>query len=131
MSQNKEAIQFLSRVSSLPNGPVSLDDVLQPSLQDEAELHKMFATDKGNAHLSDIHVGLVDVFTAPSDIRTTRARVIKDDVDLDAHHVMALPTSLRRQEGSPAMVENLECHGSAGTPLGTNANGEARIIIRT
>jgi hypothetical protein len=108
MSQNKEAIQFLSRVSSLPNGPVSLDDVLQPSLQDEAELRKLFATDKGNARLSDIHVGLVDVFTTPSDIRTTRARVIKDDADLDAHHVMALPTSLRREEGSPAMVENLE-----------------------
>lgn len=108
MSQNKEATQFLSRVSSLPKGPVSLDEVLQPFLQDEAELCKLFATDKGNARLRDIRVGLVDIFAAPSDIRTTRARIIKDDADLDTHHVMALPNCLRRKEGSPAMVENLE-----------------------
>ncbi|KAH8995818.1 hypothetical protein EDB86DRAFT_2829340 [Lactarius hatsudake] len=108
MSQNKEAAQFLSRIATLPNGPVSLDKVLQPSLDNEAELRKLFATDKGNARLSDIHVGLVDVFAAPSDIRTTRARVVRDDADRDAQHVMALPSSLRREEGSPAMVENLE-----------------------
>ncbi|KAH9020874.1 hypothetical protein EDB84DRAFT_1580986 [Lactarius hengduanensis] len=108
MSQNKEAAQFLSRIATLPNGPVSLDKVLQPSLDDEAELRKLFATDKGNARLSDIHVGLIDVFAAPSDIRTTRARVVKDDADRDAQHIMALPSSLRREEGSPAMVESLE-----------------------
>ncbi|KAH9180206.1 hypothetical protein EDB89DRAFT_2061917 [Lactarius sanguifluus] len=107
MSQNKEAAQFLSQVATLPNGPVSLDKVLQPSLDDEAELRKLFATDKGNARLSDIHVGLVDVFAAPSDIRTTRARAVKDDADRDAQHIMALPSSLRREEGSPAMVESL------------------------
>jgi hypothetical protein len=108
MSQNKESGQFLSRIGGLPKGPVSLDDVLQPSLDDEAELRKLFATDKGNPRLKDIHVGLVDVFAAPSDIRTTRARVIKDDADKDAQHVMVLPSSLRREEGSPAMVENFE-----------------------
>ena len=108
MSQNKEASQFLSRIGRLPKGPVSLDDVLQPSLDEEAELRKLFATDKANSRLKDIHVGLVDVFAAPDDIRTTRARVIKDDADKDAQHVMVLPSSLRREEGSPAMVENLE-----------------------
>ncbi|KAH9017634.1 hypothetical protein EDB85DRAFT_662142, partial [Lactarius pseudohatsudake] len=108
MSQNKEATQFLSRIATLPRGPVSLDHVLQPSLDDEAELRKLFATDKGNTRLRDTHVGLVDVFAAPSDIRTTRARVVKDDADRDAQHIVALPNSLRREEGFPAMVENLE-----------------------
>ncbi|KAH8995800.1 hypothetical protein EDB86DRAFT_3077358 [Lactarius hatsudake] len=108
MSQNKEATQFLSRIATLPRGPVSLDHVLQPSLDDEAELRKLFATDKGNTRLKDIHVGLVDVFAAPSDIRTTRARVVKEDADRDAQHIMALPSSLRREEGFPAMVESLE-----------------------
>ena len=108
MSQNKEASQFLSRIASLPKGPVSLDEALQPSLDDEADLRKLFATDKGNPRLRDIHVGLIDVFSAPNDIRTTRARVIKDDADRDAQHVMALPSSSRREEGSPSMVENLE-----------------------
>ena len=108
MSQNNEATQFLSRIASLPKGPVSLDKVLQPSLDDEADLRKLFATDKGNPRLKEIHVGLVDVFAAPTDIRTTRARVIKDDADRDAQHVMALSSSLRREEGSSSMVENLE-----------------------
>ena len=108
MSQNTEASQFLSRVANLPKGPVSLDKVLQPSLDDEAQLRKLFATDKRNPRLSDIHVGLVDVFAAPIDIRTTRARVVKDDVDRDAQHIMALSSSLRREEGSPSMVEDLE-----------------------
>ena len=108
MSQNKEARQFLSRIASLPKGPVSLDEALQPSLDDEADLRKLFATDKGNPRLRDIHVGLIDVFSAPNDIRTTRARVIKDDADRDAQYVMALPSSSRREEASPSMVENLE-----------------------
>lgn len=108
MPQNKEASQFLSRIASLPEGPVSLDKVLQPSLDDEAELRKLFATDKNNVRLKDIHVGLVDVFAASNDIRTTRARVIRDNADRDAQHIMSLPDSLRRKEGSPAMVESLE-----------------------
>ncbi|KAI0303315.1 hypothetical protein B0F90DRAFT_1710056, partial [Multifurca ochricompacta] len=94
MSQNREASQFLSRIANLPKGP---------SLDDEAELRKLFATDKGNGRLRDIHVGLVDVFNAPSDIRTTRARVIKDDDDRDAQYIMPLPEFLRRKEGSPAI----------------------------
>jgi hypothetical protein len=114
MSQNKEASQFLSRAASSPKGPVSFDDILQPSLDDEAELRKLFATNKGNPRLRDIHVGLVDVFAAPGDIRITRARVIKNDADLDAQHVMALPSSLRREEGSPDMVENLEAFKRIG-----------------
>ncbi|KAH9020875.1 hypothetical protein EDB84DRAFT_1441656 [Lactarius hengduanensis] len=89
MSQNIEAAQFLSRIATLPRGPVSLDHVLHPSLDDEAELRKLFATDKGNARLGDIHV-------------------VKDDADRDAQHIMALPNSLRREEGSPAMVESPE-----------------------
>lgn len=108
MSQNKEATQFLSRVAILPKGNVSLDAVLQPSLDDEAELRKLFATDKGNARLKDIHVGLVDIFTAPSDIRTTRARVVTSDSGRDAQHVMALSDDMRRKEGSPAMVDSLD-----------------------
>ncbi len=108
MSQNKEAAQFLSRIADLPEGPVSLDAVLQPSLDDEAELRKLFATDKGNARLKDIHVGLVDIFAAPRDIRTTRARVVNDVADRDAQYVMPLSDAVRRKEGSPAMIENLE-----------------------
>jgi hypothetical protein len=108
MPQNKEATQILSRIANLPKGNVSLDGVLQPSLDDEAELRKLFATDKGNTRLKDIHVGLVDIFAAPSDIRITRARVVTSDTDRDAQHVMPLSDALRRKEGSPAMVENLE-----------------------
>ncbi|KAG5637903.1 hypothetical protein H0H81_002731 [Sphagnurus paluster] len=109
MNQTPEAEAFLQRVIALSNGPgVSLHDALQPSLDDEAELRKLFATDKTNARLTDPHVGLVDVFHAPADIRTTRARVLSDDQDLSRKYVMPLSEANRRKEGSPSMVNDLE-----------------------
>ncbi|KAF9460934.1 hypothetical protein BDZ94DRAFT_1264751 [Collybia nuda] len=109
MQQTPEAEAFLKRIVPLPTGPgISLDDALQPSLDDEAELRKLFATDKANARLNDPFVGLVDVFAAPADIRTTRARVVVDDEDLSRKYVMPLSTNNRRQEGAPCIVNDLE-----------------------
>lgn len=109
MSQTSEVKAFIQRIASLPPGPsVSLDGALQPSLDDEAELRRLFATDKTNTRLTDPHVGLVDVFDAPVEIRTTRARIVKDEVDLSAHHVMPLADTKRRKEGTPAMVADLD-----------------------
>ncbi|KDQ28734.1 hypothetical protein PLEOSDRAFT_49989 [Pleurotus ostreatus PC15] len=108
MPQSPEAELFLNRVLALPDGPVVLDDVLQPSLEDEAVLRTLFATDRDNARLQDIHVGLIDVFDAPSAIRTTRARTVKDEEDLSAQHIMPLAADDRRKEGSPCSVEALE-----------------------
>lgn len=109
MRQTPEAEAFLNRIISLPNGPgISLNEALQPSLDDEAELRKLYATDKTNVRLNDPLVGLVDVFNAPADIRTTRARVVKDDQDLSAKYVMPLSETNRRKEGAASMVNDLE-----------------------
>jgi hypothetical protein len=109
MPQTPEAKSFLNRIAALPGGPgVSLDHVLQPSLEDEAQLRRLFATDKSNSRLSDPYAGLVDVFDAPDSIRETRARVVKNDEDLSAEYVMPLTETLRRKEGEPAMSANLE-----------------------
>ena len=109
MVQTDEAQAFLARVASLPKGPgVNLDDVLQPSLDDEAELRRLLATDRSNPRLSNPYVGLVDIFEAPSDIRITRARVIHDDQVLNAKHVMPLAEDRRRKEADPCMVGDLD-----------------------
>ena len=109
MPQNPESQSFIERITQLPTGPgISLNDALQPSLDDEAELRKLWATDKTNARLSSPYVGLVDVFDAPDDIRTTRARVVKDEEDLSAKYVMPLSETNRRKEGTPSMVADLE-----------------------
>ena len=109
MPQNAEAAAFIARVSQLPSGPgVSLDDVLRPSLEDEATLRQLFAQDKKNSRLADPYVGLVDVFDAPAAIRTTRARVVASEKDLDAKYVMPLSEDKRRKEGAPAMVADLD-----------------------
>ena len=109
MHQVPEAAVFVERVAALPQGiGISLDDVLQPSLDNEAELRKLYAIDKTNKRLNDPFVGLVDVFEAPSDIRTTRARVVADDQDLSAKYVMPLADADRRKEGEPSMVSDLE-----------------------
>ncbi|GJE83966.1 ankyrin [Phanerochaete sordida] len=109
MPQNAEAAAFIARVAQLPPGPgASLDDVLKPSINDESELRKLFAQDKKNSRLADPHVGLVDVFDAPEDIRKTRARVVASDEDLAAKYVMALPDERRRKDGAPSMVAGLD-----------------------
>jgi len=109
MPQTPEALAFISRVVALPKGvPVSLNDALQPSLDDEAELRRLFATDTKNPRLSNPHVGLVDVFDAPADIRTTRARVVQNEFDLSEKHLMSLTEARRRKEGSPAMASSME-----------------------
>lgn len=109
MPQTPEAQDFLSRISALPKDtPVNLDDALKPSIEDETELRRLFATDPGNARLKDIHVGLVDVFDAPQDIRTTRTRAVRDEFDLNEKYIMPLSETRRRKEGTPAMAVDLD-----------------------
>ncbi|KAF5369314.1 hypothetical protein D9758_002726 [Tetrapyrgos nigripes] len=116
MPQTPEAQAFIHRITSLPKDPgVSLHEVLQPSIDDEAELRRLWATDKLNARLQNPYVGLVDVFDAPVDIRTTRARIVPEknsnDVssgDEDSKYVMPLADAERRKEGEPCMVTDLE-----------------------
>lgn len=109
MNQNNEAAAFLARVGQLPPGPgIDLDSIMKPSLDDEAELRKLFAQDKTNMRLKDPHVGLVDVFEAPADIRTTRARVVAGEQGLAARHIMPLTEQQRHKEGSPSMVQTLD-----------------------
>ncbi|RXW22626.1 hypothetical protein EST38_g3223 [Candolleomyces aberdarensis] len=109
MPQNKEATAFLERIKALPEGPgVSLDDALKPSVEDETELRQYFASDRGNVRLQDPCVGLVDVFDAPVDVRTTRARIVKDDDDMIAKHILPVNKEARRPEGAPSMVESLD-----------------------
>ncbi|KAF7333042.1 Ankyrin repeat protein [Mycena venus] len=107
--QTPEAQSFIQRVLGLPKGPGALlDPVLKPSLDDETELRRLFATDKTHARLSNPYVGLVDVFDAPADIRTTRARVVKDETDLSAKYVMPLSEVNRRKEGTPSIVSDID-----------------------
>lgn len=108
-AQTPEAQAFILRVVSLPSGPgVLLDPVLRPSLDDETELRTLFATDKAHPRLADIHVGLVDVFDAPVDLRTTRARVVKEgDIHYKEKFIMPVPDFKRRAEGTPSMVANI------------------------
>jgi hypothetical protein len=109
MPQTPEAQSFIDRILDFPNSlGHSVDDILQPSLNDEMDLRRLFATEKTNSRLNDIHVGLIDLFDAPEDLRTIRARVVNNDDDLSAKYVMPLPEARRRKDGEPATVPNLE-----------------------
>ena len=109
MQPTPEIEAFIARIEALPPGPgVSIDRALQPSLDEELELRKLFATDRQNQRLSNPYVGLLDVFDAPEAIRTTRARVVQDDKDLSANYVMPVSKINRRNEGSPSAVANLD-----------------------
>ena len=111
MPQTPEAEAFLARVSSLPLPSADTDvlyEALQPSLDDEAELRKLWATDKSNPRIQGLHVGLVDVFDAPDIIRKTHARVVVDEADLSARHIHPLQEDRRRKDGEPSMVTSLD-----------------------
>ncbi|KAJ3512423.1 hypothetical protein NLJ89_g3531 [Agrocybe chaxingu] len=109
MQPTPETQAFIDRINALPAGPgVSLDAALQPSLDEEAELRKLFAQDRQSTRLANPHVGLVDVFKAPDTIRTTRARVVQGPEDLVAKYVMPLSEETRKKEGAPCMVSDLE-----------------------
>ena len=109
MQPTPEIKAFIARIEALPPGPgVSIDRALQPSLDEESELRKLFATDRQNQRLSNPYVGLIDVFDAPEAIRTTRSRVVQDDKDLSANYVMPLSKINRREEGSPSAVADLD-----------------------
>jgi hypothetical protein len=88
--------ECMTRLQALPPGPgVSLDDVLQPALDDEIQLRKLFATERQHDRLADPHVGLIDVFDAPDVIRTTRARIVQEPEDLLARNDMPLDEAKR------------------------------------
>ncbi|KAI0668109.1 ankyrin [Trametes maxima] len=111
MPQPIGAQAFLARIAQVPSGPHTTDallQALQPSLEDEAELRKLFATDKNNLRLQDPHVGLVDVFDAPDAIRTTHARAVANEEDLSSRYVLPLSDKQRRKDGEPAMVSSLD-----------------------
>ncbi|KAK0231590.1 hypothetical protein IW262DRAFT_1454613 [Armillaria fumosa] len=86
MPQTIEAQSFLERISS----GISLDAVLKPSLDDETELRRLFATDKTSNRLNNPYVGLVNIFDAPNTISVTRAREVKSVEDLPAKYIMPL-----------------------------------------
>lgn len=109
-TQTAEGEAFLKRLAALPKDPgAPLTDAIKPSLDDEANLRKLFATERTHKRLSDPYVGLVDVFGPNTDaIRTIRARNVKDDEDRIGKYVMALDDKTRRKDGELAMAPTME-----------------------
>jgi hypothetical protein len=107
MPQTLEADAFLARLAALDPG-APLDGVLAASVDDESQLRRLFATAKLHERLEDPHVGLVDIFDATPAIRQARPRVVEDDDDLAARHVMPLSLEQRLKSGAPCMVDRDE-----------------------
>lgn len=109
MHISTEAQQFIDRIVALPEGPgVKLDDALAPSIEEETQLRRLFATDRSNPRIADPYVGLVDIFAAPAAVRTTRARVISNEADKNAQYVLPLEDDARRKEGEPSTAVDMD-----------------------
>ncbi|KAG8933988.1 hypothetical protein FRC01_005885, partial [Tulasnella sp. 417] len=110
MTQNAEGRAFLRRLGELPDNPgVDLGPAIAPSLKDEADLRRLFATDRDNTRLKDPYVGLVDVFGQNTDrIKKIHARAVKDDDDLVKYHIMPLDNYTRKKDGELSMAPSLE-----------------------
>lgn len=111
MPHSAEGKAFLTRLAAAPDEPgFNIDGVLQPSLDEEQELRKLFAQDKTNTRLANPHVGLVDVFGSDTELlRKTRARVVDsaNEEDLSGKYIMPLTDAERREYGEASMVADI------------------------
>jgi len=103
MEQTPEALSFIGRVER----GIPIRSAVQASLEDEAALRRLFATDTQNNRLNDAHVGLVDLFAAPESIRLTQAREF-DESTKEAQFIFPLNEKQRRKTGEAATAVNLE-----------------------
>ena len=111
INQAPEAKSFLERVAALPKArSVSLDSVLTLSLEEEADLRRLFARDRQNQRLLYPYVNLVSIYDAPdsTNIRTTYARDVKNEEDLTARHVFPLSDVRRRKNGAPCVAVGID-----------------------
>ena len=111
INQVPEAQAFLQRVAALPKEPgVSLDSVLSPSIEKETELRRLWAQDRKNYHLLNPYINLISVFDAPAEsgIRSTRARIVKDEEDLAVKYIFPIPAERRRKDFEPCIVNSLK-----------------------
>ncbi|KAJ7642543.1 hypothetical protein B0H17DRAFT_1216406 [Mycena rosella] len=95
-------------------------------------------TDKSHPHLANPYVSLVDVFDAPANIRTTRARVVKDETDLSADMVIDLDEFKKSwgvfSKGSLSQLlnwNNIVTAGSAVVTCLTLLSDEAKVSKRS
>jgi hypothetical protein len=109
MAPTPEVSAFLKSLADLPPGPgISLDSILQPAIDAEANLRRLFALEKTSPTIHDPHVGLIDVFSVPKSIQQTRARRVEDEEDLTARYVLPLSAEARRGDGEMAMSSSIE-----------------------
>jgi hypothetical protein len=121
--QRPEVLAFIERIHHVHPGG-ALDDALQPSLDFEAKIRQLWATDKTNIILQDPYVGLLEVFATPDALRVTNARKAKeakthatDDQDegdenemndLQDEYIMPLKAKDRRKTGEPCIVKDMK-----------------------
>ncbi|KAJ2911616.1 hypothetical protein MD484_g8798, partial [Candolleomyces efflorescens] len=99
---------FIESLQALPDNPgVDLNPLLSSVTESEAELRRLFVTDRNNPLLDNPYLGLVNVFDAPESARRTRARVWDTEEDLKAKFMLTVIPFRRRAEGAPSMADNL------------------------
>jgi hypothetical protein len=107
MASTPEVSAFLKSLADLPPGPgISLDSILQPAIDAEANLRRLL--EKTSPTIRDPFVGLIDVFSVPKATRQTRARRVEDEEDLTARYVLPLSAEARRGDGEMAMSSSIE-----------------------
>ncbi|OHE91823.1 hypothetical protein CORC01_12897 [Colletotrichum orchidophilum] len=84
-------------------------EILEPYRKYEAQLRSVFAQDRKNPALDDLHVNLVPLFTKDTKNIKTRARFLAAETQEEKdRYIMALPDDKRRANGSPAVVSGLK-----------------------
>ncbi|KAK9418110.1 putative Ankyrin repeat-containing domain protein [Seiridium unicorne] len=87
----------------------SVEKLMEPFREYEAELRRLYARDRHNSILDDPHLNVLPLFTKhTSDIKTRARNVVAESPEEKDKYIMALPDDKRRSDGSPAVVESLK-----------------------
>lgn len=86
-----------------------LVELLEPYREYEAHLRGAFAQDLDNELLKDPYVNVLPLFTDDTHNIKVRARNLKtESKEEQSKYIMPLPPTMRRPDGSPAVVQSLQ-----------------------
>lgn len=90
-----------------PQTPMT--ELLEPYRKYEAHVRQAFAQDADNELLKDPHVNVLPLFTEDTPSIKIRARKLESESKEEkSKYIMPLPASMRRPDGSPAVVQSLK-----------------------
>jgi hypothetical protein len=99
--------ELVNYIADRPN--TSMIELMEPYRKFEAHLREVYAQERSNVVLDDPYLNVLPLFSKDTPNIRTRARSLSNETqEQKDRYIMSLPEDKRRQNRSPAVVENLK-----------------------